>query len=104
MAGRNGKIVGVYFNTKDEAAEYEFASNPNLNFSAWVKDKIRQELGLQVISEIGERPEIPVDPKLMEQILRMAERILDKRLVRRLSGQDKRANQNKKLAARKLLS
>jgi len=42
----SGKGKLVYFNIVEESKEWEFANNGTDNFSKWVKDKIREYLGI----------------------------------------------------------
>jgi hypothetical protein len=42
----SGKGKLIYFNIKDESKEWEFANSGVNNFSKWVKDKIRETLGI----------------------------------------------------------
>ncbi len=46
-----GKSKLVYFNIRDESKEWEFANSGTDNFSKWVKDKIREHLGIRINEE-----------------------------------------------------
>jgi len=56
-SNKSGKGKLVYFNIKDESREWEFANNGTDNFSKWVKDKIREFIGINDEIEVKELSE-----------------------------------------------